>query len=83
MPNRIFVINDRCTGCTACSKVCPVTCIDMVPRPAEDKAKGVKHNGRWVVFYHPGDMNDAWKTGHTGMQPEIAKHAMEMGINIV
>src|SRR5476649_881322 len=42
MPNRIFVINDRCTGCSACAKVCPVTCIDMVVRPAEDKAKGVK-----------------------------------------
>jgi electron transfer flavoprotein alpha subunit/NAD-dependent dihydropyrimidine dehydrogenase PreA subunit len=42
MSNRIFVIQERCTGCTACSKVCPVTCIDMVPRPDEDKAKGVK-----------------------------------------
>src|SRR5258708_33523911 len=42
MSNRIFVIQERCTGCTACSKVCPVTCIDMVNRPAEDKAKGVK-----------------------------------------
>jgi len=42
MPNRIYIIQDRCTGCTACSKVCPVTCIDMVGRPAEDKAKGVK-----------------------------------------
>src|SRR5882762_359778 len=42
MPNRIYVIQDRCTGCTACAKVCPVTCIDMVGRPAEDKAKGVK-----------------------------------------
>src|SRR6185295_16478019 len=42
MSNRIFVIQERCTGCTACSKVCPVTCIDMVGRPADDKAKGVK-----------------------------------------
>jgi caffeyl-CoA reductase-Etf complex subunit CarE len=42
MPNRIYVVPDRCTGCTACSKVCPVTCIDMVPRPEADKAKGVK-----------------------------------------
>jgi len=42
MPNRIFVTQDRCTGCSACAKVCPVTCIDMVARPAEDKAKGVK-----------------------------------------
>src|ERR1039457_7395329 len=42
MPNRIYVTNDRCTGCSACAKACPVTCIDMVVRPAEDKAKGVK-----------------------------------------
>src|ERR1700744_1518207 len=42
MPNRIYVQNERCTGCSACSKGCPVTCISMVPRPAEDKAKGVK-----------------------------------------
>jgi len=42
MPNRIFVINDRCTGCSACAKVCPVNCIDMPVRSAEDKAKGVK-----------------------------------------
>ena len=42
MPNRIFVKNERCIGCSACAKVCPVTCIDMVTRPAEDKAKGVK-----------------------------------------
>jgi electron transfer flavoprotein alpha subunit/NAD-dependent dihydropyrimidine dehydrogenase PreA subunit len=42
MPNRIYVIQERCTGCTACSKVCPVSCIDMVGRPEEDKAKGVK-----------------------------------------
>jgi len=42
MPNRIFVTNDRCTGCSACAKVCPVTCIDMPARSAEDKAKGVK-----------------------------------------
>jgi electron transfer flavoprotein alpha subunit len=42
MPNRIFVTNDRCTGCSACAKACPVTCIDMPARSAEDKAKGVK-----------------------------------------
>jgi hypothetical protein len=44
---------------------------------------GIKHQGRWVVFYHPGDINDAWKTGHSGMDPELVKGAYEMGVNIV
>ena len=47
------------------------------------RAMGIKHKGRWVVFYHPGDINDAWKTGHSGMSSELTKGAMEMGVNIV
>jgi hypothetical protein len=47
------------------------------------RAMGVKHRGRWVVFYHPGDVNDAWKTGHSGMDPEIADKAFQMGINVM
>lgn len=35
MPNSIFVTKERCTGCTSCSRVCPVSCIDMVDRPKE------------------------------------------------
>jgi len=45
-------------------------------------ALGVKHKGRWVIFYHPGDINDAWKTGHSGLAPDLAKGAFQMGINI-
>ncbi|MCZ7646468.1 MAG: DUF4159 domain-containing protein [Planctomycetota bacterium] len=26
-----------------------------------NQALGIKHEGRWIVFYHPGDINDAWK----------------------
>ncbi len=47
------------------------------------RALGIKHQGRWCVFYHPGDINDAWKTGHSGMDPRLAKGAFHMGINIV
>ena len=47
------------------------------------RALGIKHKGRWVVFYHPGDVNDAWKTGHSGLRPELAKGAFQMGVNIV
>jgi hypothetical protein len=47
------------------------------------RALGVKHRGRWVVFYHPGDINDAWKVGHSGMDAELADKAYQMGINIL
>ena len=47
------------------------------------QALGIKHKDRWAVFYHPGDINDAWKTGHSGLRPDLAKGAFEMGVNIV
>lgn len=47
------------------------------------RALGMKIKDRWVVFYHPGDVNDAWKTGSSGMEPELAKGAFQMGVNIV
>jgi len=47
------------------------------------KARGIKHRGRWCVFYHPGDLNDAWKTGHSGLRPKMAKAAHQMGVNVV
>ena len=47
------------------------------------RALGVKHKGRWIVFYHPGDMNDAWKTGRSGMSIETAEASYQMGINVM
>lgn len=48
------------------------------------RALGVKHEGRWVVFYHPGDMNDAWKSpGFSDVSPEVRDAAMQLGINVV
>ncbi|MFK7852190.1 MAG: DUF4159 domain-containing protein [Akkermansiaceae bacterium] len=48
------------------------------------RASGVKHDGRWCVFYHPGDMNDAWKSqGYTDVTPEMRDAAMNLGINLV
>ncbi|MFP4105119.1 MAG: DUF4159 domain-containing protein [Phycisphaerae bacterium] len=46
-------------------------------------AMGVKKNGRWVVFYHPGDMNDAWKKGRSGMSRSLAQQSVYLGVNIV
>ena len=45
---------------------------------------GVKHEGRWCVFYHPGDMNDAWKSqAYTDVTPEMRDAAMNLGVNLV
>jgi hypothetical protein len=48
------------------------------------RALGIKHEGQWVVFYHPGDMNDAWKSrGYSDVTPEMRHNAMKLGINLV
>ena len=48
------------------------------------RALGIKHEGQWVVFYHPGDMNDAWKSrGYSDVTPQMRHNAMKLGINLV
>jgi len=45
--------------------------------------QGIKVNGRWVVFFHPGDMGDAWKAGNSGTDPETYEAAYDMGANLM
>ena len=47
------------------------------------RALGLKHNGRWIVFYHQGDLNDAWKTGHSGVTEGQAAQAYKLGVNVI
>jgi len=48
------------------------------------RAMGVKDKtGRWVVFYHQGDIGDAWKTGHSGASSAVASRAYKLGINVM
>jgi hypothetical protein len=45
---------------------------------------GMKHDGRWIVFYHPGDLNDAWKGGQvSGLNKRQTEGAFELGVNII
>jgi hypothetical protein len=48
-----------------------------------NRALGIRHEGRWVVFYHPGDVNDAWKDGHSGASAQVADQAYKLGVNII
>lgn len=48
------------------------------------RALGIKHEGRWIAFYHPGDMNDAWKSpGFSDVSPEVRDAAMQLGVNVL
>jgi len=48
-----------------------------------DDAIGIKSRGRWVVFYHQGDINDAWKDDHSGASKGLANQAFKLGINVI
>jgi len=47
------------------------------------RAMGLKHDGRWIVFYHQGDLNDAWKRGHSGIGEGLANQAYKLGVNVM
>jgi len=47
------------------------------------RALGMKHQGRWVVFYHQGDINDAWQTGGSGASASLQTQAFKLGVNVV
>jgi hypothetical protein len=48
-----------------------------------NRSLGIKHQNRWAVFYHPGDLNDAWKTGSSGMGRNLAEQSYNLGVNII
>ena len=47
------------------------------------RALGVRYQGRLVIFYHPGDMNDAWKDGHSGARRDVWDAAYRLGTNVM
>jgi hypothetical protein len=47
------------------------------------RARGVRLGDRLAVFYHPGDINDAWKDGHSGASSQVAEQAYRIGINVM
>jgi hypothetical protein len=44
---------------------------------------GWKVDGRWVAYYHPGDIGDAWSDGHAGVQPSIWEPCYQLGVNVI
>lgn len=46
------------------------------------QAKGVKLKGRWVLFFHPGDMNDAWKDNAYRLPKKVRDNAKQVMYNV-
>lgn len=40
-------------------------------------------DGRWVVYYHPGALSDAWRDDHAGIKREIFEECYQLGVNII
>ncbi len=47
------------------------------------RALGMRYRGRWIVFYHQGELSDAWRDGHSGLSPGIAMQAYRLGVNVI
>ncbi len=54
----------------------------VVPHGGKD-ALGWSMDGRWLVYYHPGDISDAWADGHSGVPPEIYNSCYQLGANVM
>jgi len=54
----------------------------VAPHGGKD-ALGWWFDGRWVCYYHPGDIGDAWCDGHAGIKPEVWECCYQLGTNII
>jgi len=47
------------------------------------EALGWAADGRWLVYYHPGDISDAWADGHAGIPSDIYNACYQLGANVI
>jgi Domain of unknown function (DUF4159) len=61
----------------------PIPYLPYVAPHGGDKPWGWKVDGRWVCYYHPGDIGDAWSDGHAGVSREVWELCYQLGTNII
>ncbi len=54
----------------------------VVPHGGKE-AIGWSADGRWMVYYHPGDISDAWADGHAGVSRDIYDACFRLGVNVI
>jgi len=57
--------------------------LPIVAPHGRSNALGWVVDGRLVVYYHPGDIGDAWADGHSGVPHEIWESCFQLGVNII
>jgi hypothetical protein len=54
----------------------------VVPHGGRE-ALGWSADGRWLTYYHPGDISDAWADGHAGVSREVYDGCYQLGANVI
>ncbi len=61
----------------------PLPKLPIVAPHGRSNALGWVVDGRLAVYYHPGDIGDAWADGHSGVPQEIWESCYQLGVNII
>jgi hypothetical protein len=57
--------------------------LPYVVKHGRSDAIGWVVDGRLVVYYHPGDIGDAWADGHSGVPREVWESCYQLGVNVI
>lgn len=61
----------------------PLPRLPIVAPHGRSNALGWVVDGRLAVYYHPGDIGDAWADGHSGVPHEVWESCFQLGVNII
>lgn len=61
----------------------PIPFLPYVAPHGGTQSLGWKVDGRWVCYYHPGDIGDAWTDDHSGVPKEIYESCYQLGTNVI
>jgi hypothetical protein len=61
----------------------PIPFLPFVAPHGGSQALGWKVDGRWICYYHPGDIGDAWADLHAGVKPEVWEASYQLGTNVI
>lgn len=57
--------------------------IPLVAPHGGRESLGWYKDGRWICYYHPGDISDAWCDDHAGVTPEVWEACYQLGVNVI